>query len=110
LTSIAAIASHQIISFRDSISLRPDSTTIGFLVLAFELLCRNTKVSIEAQRIKNGLPSVAPESIGLEQYAPLPMRTTRRMNAWQQQQAENDEAFWDQPSGRTTRRMNNAWY
>ncbi|KAG7352301.1 DDT domain containing protein [Nitzschia inconspicua] len=82
--------------------------TIGFLSLAFELLCRNTMAFIEAHRIKSGLPAVAQESNNLEQYAPLPMRTTRRMNAWQQQQQAENQSFWDPPAGRRTRRTN-AW-
>ena len=70
---------------------------------------RNTRIYIAANGVKR--VSTAPaakiqgSSGGYEQYAPLPMRTTRRMNAWQQTQ----EAEWEQPrlgTTRSTRRSN----
>lgn len=70
-------------------------------------MCRNTRTYLVANRVK-GAQSAAPASTmqgGYEQYAPLPMRTTRRMNAWQQSQ----ETDWEQPrlgSVRSTRRAN----
>jgi len=80
--------------------------SIGFLTLALELMCRNTRSYLAANNVKGAV--AAPASTmqgGYEQYAPLPMRTTRRMNAWQQSQ----EAEWEQPrlgSIRSTRRAN----
>jgi hypothetical protein len=85
-----------------------ETETIGFLALAFDLVCRNARAYIEANRIKSGIAPIEESPGGYEQYAPLPMRTTRRMNAWQQQQAADDESFWDPRPTRTTRRMN-AW-
>lgn len=81
--------------------------SIGFLTLALELMCRNTRSYLAANRVK-GAPVAPPPMIpsGHEQYAPLPMRTTRRMNAWQQSQ----EVDWEQRprlgSIRSTRRAN----
>ena len=70
-------------------------------------MCRNTRSYLAVNRVKRA--SAAPASnlqgSGYEQYAPLPMRTTRRMNAWQQSQQESSE--WEQPrlgSVRSTRR------
>jgi hypothetical protein len=93
-----------------------DCKTVGILSLALELLSRNTRVYIDGNTPHRGKGGAAtsnatqePTGLGYDQYAPLPMRTTRRMNAWQQQQAAEDVAFWDQaPATRTSRRMN-AW-
>jgi len=53
-------------------------------------------------------------SLGYEQYAPLPMRTTRRMNAWQQTQEADDQVYWEQPrigrSSRTSRTVDYTEY
>jgi len=87
--------------------------SIGFLALALELLCRNTRSYFDANRIK-GTPASSAATVqgsfpGYEQYAPLPMRTTRRMNAWQlTQQESDDQTYWEQPrlGIRSTRRAN----
>ena len=81
--------------------------SIGFLSLALELVCRNTRSFLVANKVKGAVAtSASTMQGGYEQYAPLPMRTTRRMNAWQQSQ----ESDWDQPrlgSVRSTRRAVN---
>lgn len=61
--------------------------TTGFLALAFDLLCRNTTAYLSAHKLLN----VKTEPT----YSSQPMRTTRRMNAWQQQQAENADSDWE---------------
>jgi len=82
------------------IEIVSDNKSIGFLVLALELMCRNTRHYIEANRVKGASASattVQRSLVGYEQYAPLPMRTTRRMNAWQQTQEAENEDYWEQP-------------
>jgi DDT domain/Williams-Beuren syndrome DDT (WSD), D-TOX E motif len=80
------------------------SQTVGILFLALELVCRNTRVYI----VKNGAGGKAGRRTtaavsgeggvpGYEQYVPLPQRTTRRMNAWQQEQSTHDASFWSEP-------------
>jgi hypothetical protein len=51
------------------------STTTGVLALAFDLLCRNCRAYLDANKLSEPRKSFA---------APAPMRMTRRMNAWQQ--------------------------
>jgi hypothetical protein len=78
--------------------------SIGFLALAFELMCRNIRIFIAANSVKGaaGTATAVQGSLGYEQYAPKPMRTTRRMNAWQQTQEAEDH--WEQPRiGRSSR-------
>jgi len=82
-----------------------DIKSINFLTLALELLCRNTRIYLAASGVK-GAPATSSIQSGYEQYAPLPMRTTRRMNAWQQ---SLDSEWEPQPrlgSVRSTRRSN----
>jgi len=83
-----------------------NSKSIGFLTLAFELMCRNTRSYLAANGVKGTHTAPASTQSGYEQYAPRPTRTSRRMNAWQQSQ----EVDWEQPtrlgSVRSTRRSN----
>jgi len=68
-------------------------------MLALELMCRNIRHYIEANRVKGASASATTlqrSLVGYEQYAPLPMRTTRRMNAWQQTQEAENEDYWEQ--------------
>jgi hypothetical protein len=58
-----------------------DSKTTGFLALAFELLCRNTTAFLAAHKLLNVKEEPA--------HQPA-TRSTRRLNAWQQANAEAD--------------------
>lgn len=87
------------------IEIVSNSKSVGFLTLALELMCRNTRSYLSANGVKGTSTASASNQSGYEQYAPRPMRTTRRMNAWQQ--AQGQEAEWEQPrlgSVRSTRR------
>lgn len=80
--------------------------TVGFLSLALELICRNTRAYIVKRGVKAGRGSASTGDstvAGYEQYAPLPQRTTRRMNAWQAQQQATQDAFWNEPVGGSRR-------
>ncbi len=57
-------------------------TTTGFLALAFDLLCRNTLKYLQRHRLLD----VRPERDVSSYQSFVGSRTTRRMNAWQQQQ------------------------
>ncbi|GAX22610.1 hypothetical protein FisN_14Hh243 [Fistulifera solaris] len=57
-------------------------TTTGFLALAFDLLCRNTLKYLQRHRLLD----VRPERDLSSYQTFVGSRTTRRMNAWQQQQ------------------------
>jgi len=78
-------------------------------------MCRNTRSYLASNGVKGATSNTAPAPMiqgsvgGYEQYAPLPMRTTRRMNAWQQSQSQSQEVEWEQPrlgTTRSTRRSN----
>jgi hypothetical protein len=88
--------------------------SIGFLALAFELMCRNIRIFIAANSVKGAAGTATAVQGGYEQYAPLPMRTTRRMNAWQQTQEAEDQVYWEQPrigrSCRTSRTVDYTEY
>ena len=72
------------------------SKTVGFLELALELVCRNTRVYMEANKIQT--VSTQETSYGTS------MRTGRRANAWQ-----SDSFFFDgAPSSRRSR--SNVFY
>jgi hypothetical protein len=77
------------------------SRTVGVLFLALELICRNSRVFI----VKNGAGKKvgrrgeAGGGTSYELYAPLPQRKTRRMNAWQHDQAAHDASFWAEAAG-----------
>jgi hypothetical protein len=61
-----------------------NSKTTGFLALALDLLCRNTMKYLQTHKLLNVRSEKASAIMS-------PTRTTRRMNAWQQQQ---EEAGW----------------
>lgn len=78
------------------IEIVSQNNSIGFLKLAFELMCRNTKTYLEKKgSFVQGL------SVGYEDYAPLTTRSTRQMNSWQQS-LEVGEA-WGRTIGRRHR-------
>mmetsp|Transcript_14924 Transcript_14924/g.36626 ORF Transcript_14924/g.36626 Transcript_14924/m.36626 type:complete len:1594 (+) Transcript_14924:381-5162(+) len=79
------------------------SQTVGLLFLALELICRNSRVYIVkhggGSKVGRRATPAETAGVGFEQYAPLPQRTTRRMNAWQQGQAAHDASFWAEAAG-----------
>jgi len=81
-----------------------NSKSVGFLTLALELMCRNIRSYLTANGVKGTSTATSTSQGGYEQHTARPLRTTRRMNAWQQAQ----EAEWEQPtrlgSVRSTRR------
>jgi hypothetical protein len=87
--------------------------TIGILALGLELVSRNTWAYLDANKVRGGgggavavMPGEVSTSYG-ETSIPT-TRTTRRMNAWQQHQQEQEESlYYDQPVRQTRRR--NAW-
>lgn len=65
------------------IEIVSNSKTTGFLALALDLLCRNTIRYLRHHRLWN-MQSTTPD-----EFAVLPPRKTRRMNAWQQANHDN---------------------
>jgi Williams-Beuren syndrome DDT (WSD), D-TOX E motif len=64
-----------------SLTAAADSKTTGFLALAFDLLCRNTTAYLAAHKLLNVKEEPAHQPV---------TRSTRRLNAWQQANAEAD--------------------
>jgi hypothetical protein len=73
------------------------SSTTGVLALALDLLVRNTMKFLQTHKLINARSSRSTgiETVEYEETNTRPLRSTRRMNTWQQQQLNDDDDDMD---------------